>query len=123
MFTPKNGKSSQQVTIDTMSKPARHLLISSITWRNQVQSQRDSRIASRFNHKPKLKMITLKPVYTHHSTYLGVTIYKRKSGTGTHGGMWKTAQTMFGTLDRAKKYLDHLKSIDCLPNQGNNQNK
>ncbi len=68
-------------------------------------------------------MITLKPVYTHHSTYLGVTIYKRKSGTGTHGGMWKTAQTMFGTLDRAKKYLDHLKSIDCLPNQGNNQNK
>jgi len=67
-------------------------------------------------------MITLKPVYNYHSTYLGVAIYKRKSGTGTHGGMWKTAQTMFGTLDRAKQYLDHLQSIDCLPNQDAKQN-
>jgi hypothetical protein len=30
---------------------------------------------------------------------------------------------MFETLDRAKKYLDHLQSIDGLPNQGTNPNK
>jgi hypothetical protein len=37
--------------------------------------------------------------------------------------MGEILSAMFGALDNAKKYLDHLQSIDGLPNQGTNPNK
>jgi hypothetical protein len=60
-------------------------------------------------------MITLAPKYSKHSLHLGVQIYKRLSGTGTSGGMWKAASITFTSLARAKDYLEYLQSIDCLP--------
>jgi hypothetical protein len=62
-------------------------------------------------------MITLTPKYTKHSVHLGVQIFKRKSGTGTSGGMWLAASTTFKSLARAKEYLEYLQSIGGLVNR------
>jgi hypothetical protein len=56
--------------------------------------------------QPPQIMITLTPKYIKHSTHMGVQIYKRKSGTGTSGGMWLTDSTMFTSLARAKAHLE-----------------
>jgi len=53
-------------------------------------------------------MLVLTPKYTKHSLYLGVQIFKRKSNTGTSGGMWLARSTTFKTLADAKRYLDWL---------------
>jgi hypothetical protein len=59
-------------------------------------------------------MITLTPKYTKHSVHLGVQIYKRKSGTGTSGGMWIAASTTFKSLAQAKAHLKYLQIIGIL---------
>jgi hypothetical protein len=62
-------------------------------------------------------MITLTPKYTKHSVHLGVQIYKRKSGTGTSGGMWIAASTTFKSLAQAKAHLEYLQIIGNLVNR------
>jgi len=61
-------------------------------------------------------MITKSPSYTVHSTHCGIIIFKRKAGTGSHGGGWLCSNTTFKSLAQAKSYAARqwAPQIDCI---------
>jgi hypothetical protein len=51
-------------------------------------------------------MPLITPRYTKHSEVLGVTIYKRKASTGSHGGNWMADSVTYKTLALCKSAIE-----------------